>query len=353
MKEHFHARFSRYALPVLCFCFCLVLSFAAMADPVRVVTLGEDLSLDQRIAILKYFGVLGEDIQTIYISNDDEKDRLGDIIPSDKIGSRTCSCVMVRPTSSGGIQVKTANLNYVTSNMIATTLSTSGVVNCEVLAASPFEVSGTGALTGILMAYESASGLGLDDAKKELAVKELYTTERLSDILGKAEATQLVNDMKIRLIENGTQEPVQVSQVVDEVVSVLPEASSLEGEERSLILELASGIAAQEYDYEDMRETLERVDANVSGRTVSDVREDLGWQEQASPAYSAWQEEGEGGYEGYGDYYEYSDPGYGYYVTTALADDSILLATDDSALGESVIFYATTPEAMPGMSYMD
>lgn len=50
--------------------------------------------------------------------------------------------------------------------MIATTLSTSGVVNCEVLAASPFEVSGTGALTGILMAYESAVGTQLDENEK-------------------------------------------------------------------------------------------------------------------------------------------------------------------------------------------
>ena len=48
--------------------------------------------------------------------------------------------------------MRTANLNWVTGNMIATTLSTSGVKNCEVVAACPFEVSGTGALTGIQMA---------------------------------------------------------------------------------------------------------------------------------------------------------------------------------------------------------
>ena len=48
------------------------------------------------------------------------------------------------------------------------------------LAAAPFEVSGTGALTGILMAYESASGEQLDETKKEIATQEmiclLYTS---------------------------------------------------------------------------------------------------------------------------------------------------------------------------------
>ncbi len=53
---------------------------------------------------------------------------------------------------------KVANLTFVTSSMIASTLLTSGVENCNVVAGSPIEVSGTGALTGIMMAYEKARG---------------------------------------------------------------------------------------------------------------------------------------------------------------------------------------------------
>ena len=56
---------------------------------------------------------------------------------------------MSKPTQSGGIKVRTANLNYVTGNMIANALSTAGVTNCEAVAACPYEVSGTGALTGV------------------------------------------------------------------------------------------------------------------------------------------------------------------------------------------------------------
>ena len=154
-------------LSVLMLLCLVVLPTRALADGQKVVTLGADLSEEQRTAILKYFGVLGQNVQTIYITNADERAHLGSYVPLEQIGTRTFSCALVNPKTSGGIQVKTANLNWVTSNMIATTLSTSGVVNCEVLAASPFPVSGTGALTGIIMAYESAVGTALPEAKKE------------------------------------------------------------------------------------------------------------------------------------------------------------------------------------------
>ena len=68
--------------------------------------------------------------------------------------------------------------------MIATTLSTSGVVNCDVIAASPIQVSGTGALTGIIMAYEQASGETLSPQKKELATEELVITGQLANNVG-------------------------------------------------------------------------------------------------------------------------------------------------------------------------
>ena len=55
--------------------------------------------------------------------------------------------------------------------MIASTLLTSGVENCNVVAGSPIEVSGTGALTGIMMAYEKASGKNFPKTRKQLQQK--------------------------------------------------------------------------------------------------------------------------------------------------------------------------------------
>ncbi len=96
--------------------------------------------------MFRFFGRTEDKVQVIAITNADEREHLGNLIPLEQIGTQTFSCAMVCPTIENGIQVKTANLNYVTGNMIAETLSTSGVVNCDVLAAAPFEVSGTGAL---------------------------------------------------------------------------------------------------------------------------------------------------------------------------------------------------------------
>lgn len=49
----------------------------------------------------------------------------------------------------------------------------------------PMEVSGTGALTGIQMAYEKASGQKLDETKTKLANEEIVTTGELADKVGK------------------------------------------------------------------------------------------------------------------------------------------------------------------------
>ena len=141
----------------------LVPTVPAMADAMKVVTLGADLSDEQKNAMLKYFKVYSSEAQIIIVTIQDEWDHFSSYVPLQLIGTRTVSCAYVKPTTSGGIKVRTANLNWVTCNMIASSLSTSGVTNCEVVAACPFVVSGTGALTCIKMAYETSSGELLDE----------------------------------------------------------------------------------------------------------------------------------------------------------------------------------------------
>lgn len=174
----------------------------AMADSRKVVTLGADLSQDQKDTMMRYFGQSYDSVDIIYINNQDERNYLGAYVPLEQIGSRTYSCALVAPTSTGGIQVKTANLEWVTCNMIASTLSTSGVTNCQVVAACPFKVSGTGALTGVIMAYQNASNQTLDPVKVELANQELVTTGNLANEVGQSKATAVINETKTQVIEN-------------------------------------------------------------------------------------------------------------------------------------------------------
>ena len=49
-------------------------------------------------------------VDVIYVNNTDERNLLSSFIPLEVIGTRTLSCAYVNPTTSGGIQVKTANL---------------------------------------------------------------------------------------------------------------------------------------------------------------------------------------------------------------------------------------------------
>lgn len=315
----------RKLIAVMMSALCLaaaVPSVTVMADGQKVVTLGADLTEDQKQAILRYFGVAGQNLQTLTITNQDERDHLGSYVPLEQIGTRTYSCALVSPTTSGGIQVKTANLSWVTSNMIATTLSTSGVVNCDVLAASPFEVSGTGALTGILMAYESAVGTTLDSTKKEVATQELITTTTIANNIGQVEATEIVNDTKIQVIQGNVISDSDIDIIINEAAD--EQNITLSDEDRDMLAELLQQIAQQEYDYDEMKATLERVEANMEElkqeTNVTVIQTEAAAETEAAAAQTETAE--------------------------TLASDSILMNTDDSALGESVVFDATDDSAL-------
>lgn len=237
------------------------------ADASKVVTLGADLTDAQKQTMMKYFNVSSDQVQVMTITNEDEHKHLDNIAPQSQIGSRTLSCAYVKPTQSGGIKVRTANLNWVTGNMIATTLSTSGVKNCEVVAACPMEVSGTGALTGIQMAYEKASGEKLDETKTKLANQEIVTTGELADKVGKNEATTVVNQSKMDVIQNGVQNADEIQNIVINVAE--QNNISVSQDDIDRIVSLLGQIAQQDYNYDDVKETLEQVDANTTGQTSS------------------------------------------------------------------------------------
>ena len=247
----------------------LVSPIMAMADGQSVVSLGVDLSEEQRNAILRYFGIEGQNIPIIWVNNQQERDLLSSYVPIEQIGTHTYSCAYIQPTASGGIQVRTANMNWVTSNMIATTLSTAGVVNCNVVAVAPFEMSGTGALTGILLAYETSYGQQLDPTRKEIATQELITTGTVSDILGKDVGTELVNDIKLQIIQGCVTDEGEVITIVDDTIGKLDSNSALSPVERQLLYDLAYQIAQQRYDYDEVKETLERVEQNVGSTVIN------------------------------------------------------------------------------------
>ena len=242
---------------------CLAVSspIPAMADGTKVVTLGADLTQDQKNTMMKYFKADSSQVQVITVTNQDERALLGNYVPSEQIGTRTLSCAYVKPTQSGGIKVRTANLNYVTCNMIATALSTAGVTNCEVVAACPYEVSGTGALTGVMKAYESASGQELDSTKKDLAAKEVVVTGDVAQQVGQDNATNIINQAKLQIIGDNIQNADEIYNIVNNIA--VQNGVTLTQDELDTIVSLLQQIAQQNYDIQEMKKTLEDIQQNL------------------------------------------------------------------------------------------
>lgn len=234
----------------------------AYADGSNVVTLGVNLTPTQKQQMLDYFGVNKDEVLTLDVTNAEERKYLQGVASEAQLGKATISCSYVEPTSNGGINVKTANLTWVTSSMIATTLSTAGLDNANVIAAAPYKVSGTGALTGIMKAFEDASGEKLNETKKELASEELVVTGNLGEEVGQEKATGVMNDIKSEIIKNGTSDVIQIADTINNITNNYN--ITLTPEQKKQIEDIMTKISKQDYDYSSMKNTLENVKDNVN-----------------------------------------------------------------------------------------
>ena len=270
-------RFLALALTAIMMIGSMGTALPVMADGALVLTLGADLTEEQKKGILDFFNVKESDAMVITVTNADERKLLEGQYTEAQIGTKTFSCALVNPTVSGGIQVKTANLNVVTSGRIASILSTSGITDCEVLTAAPFMVSGTGALTGVMMGYEQALGVTLDPEKQQMAIEESTTVSQIGETMGQNEATLVVNDIKIRIVRDQVKEEEEirnaVNTTVDQVEEQLAQLAQTTGnaapeklgsEDREVLYDYGDKISKMDYDYNSMKLTLQRVTVNAA-----------------------------------------------------------------------------------------
>lgn len=226
----------------------------ALADSEKVVTLGANLTEEQRQSMLDYFGVTEDEVMIVEVNNQEERKYLEGIATESQIGTRTYSCAYIMPNNEGKINVKTANLTWVSTSMIANTLVTAGIDSCDVIAAAPKEVSGTGALTGIIKAYETVTDEELDEEKKELAMEELLDTAELGNEIGQDEASAIMNEVKTQVIKDNITDEEEIKDVINDVAEYydveVPE------EQVSDVSQLMSNIAQQDYDYDQLESTM-------------------------------------------------------------------------------------------------
>jgi len=230
------------------------------------LTLGENLTDEQCQLIFNYLQITEDSVNIITVTNEDERRYLEGIIDSSKIGTKTYSCSLIQPTESGGIHVKTVNLTYVTCDMLRNALITSGINNCNIIAVSPIEVSGTGSLTGIFKAYEQVSGEELSEEKKELASQELVTTIDLANNIGQDNATTLLSNLKESVIVNNTVDKDEIANIISKYIS--EHNIKITEEQKWQLVDFLLNISQQEYNIEEVKTAY-----NDIKQTVNDIKE--------------------------------------------------------------------------------
>lgn len=287
------------------------------ADASKVVSIGNDLTAEQKKTMMKYFGISGDkSVQEITVTNKDEVSHLSGYIPLEQIGTRTVSCAYIKPTESGGIKVRTANLQYVTANMIASTLADLGIKNCEVVSACPFQVSGTGALTGVMMAYEKATGTVINKDKKDIATQEVVITKDIAKDIGTAQAENIVNQAKTEVVQNNVTNKTDIQNTVTNIIN--NNNVNITEQQIENIVDLAEDIANQDYD-DSYVKNLEEIGDNIK-QELEAIKND----KKEDTDKSDKQEEKK----------ETKD------------SDSITDQVDDSALGDNVISSSTDDPEM-------
>ena len=257
--------------------FTLVFPMTALADGEDspqgdiVVSLGGDLTDKQQNQMLDLFGVERDEVKVLKVSIDEERKYLGGLIADDVIGKRTISSAYVEPLGNGeGIEVLTHNITWVTREMYANALVTAGVENAKVIAAAPFKVSGTGALTGIMKAFEEAAGKDLSEEAKQTANEELVTTGELGDTIGKDEAAALIKEIKEQIAELKTKDEGEIRKIIIEISGNLN--INLTQEEVDKLVELMKKISNLDLNVDKIAGQIEKITGNLDNikETISE-----------------------------------------------------------------------------------
>ena len=174
----------------------------AMGEGQERVVVGADLTEAQILSVYGQFGLTRGSVTELTVTNAEERDYLEGLVSEDVIGHNSISCVYIRTLPSGsGLTVSTNNITWCTQDMYRAALMTAGVYDAEVRVGAPFGVSGTAALTGIYKAYESITGVQLQQQAKSAATDELVITAELADQIEDVDAVAIVSELKLILDE--------------------------------------------------------------------------------------------------------------------------------------------------------
>jgi len=205
----------------------IITPLAATASPVLAdstqtyVTLGADLSTEERAAVLPLLGLTEEALvtaHTLTVTNAEEHQYLDPYLDASIIGSRALSSCKVTERSEGGITVETHNITYCTPAMYESALATAGLKNAEVVVAGPFNISGTAALVGAMKAYSEMTGNVISPELVDASTQELVVTSQIAENHADPdEIAAVIAAIKRVCLENDLKTDEEINQAIEEV----------------------------------------------------------------------------------------------------------------------------------------
>lgn len=256
-------RYSRFLL-VLVALSLFIFPVSALADAVTgdvIVTLGEDLTNEQKQQLLNEMGV-SEDIEPIYVKNKEEHEYLGNLISKAQIGTRAISSSKITIGKKGsGLNVETNHITWVSEEMYANALITAGVKDADIYVTAPFDVSGTAALTGIIKAYEITADIEIPEEQKRVANEEMVKTAELGDKIGMDKASELMTTIKEEIAKNPPETEEDLRALIQRIAEQL--GIQLTEEELNGLVSLFNRMKNLNIDWDQVTSQLEKVRDNL------------------------------------------------------------------------------------------
>ncbi|MEG1255810.1 DUF1002 domain-containing protein [Clostridium sp.] len=244
-------------------CVCLGTPVNAFADahgeyPTgEILSFGSNLNKAQENQLRKYFNA-PDDIDAIYVDNSVAIKQLGldEHNLENFTGGWYSSAYVKLVEKESGVTVKSTNLTLVSNDMLANALITSGILNADVIASAPFEVTGESALAGILAGAEKIMGGELSLEGKQTAQEEIEVSLDLAEEIGQTEASAIINEIKTAIIKEKPSTEEEIQKIVEEIGSKYDVTISDNIQGR--MVSLMSDINDLDLDYSKLKDTLDK-----------------------------------------------------------------------------------------------
>lgn len=191
--------------------------------------------------------------------------------------SRMFSSAKIVPKEEGyGIRIQIVtpeNITKVTNDMYANALLTAGVENAVVDVASPVQVTGESALSGIYKAYD-AEGQQLDKERMVIANEELEIATELSekDGMSQEKVSELLAEIKKAISEQNPATKEDIEKIIKEQLDKLE--INLNEADREMLINLFEKMRDLNIDFDKVKSQLEDL-----ASTIKDKADELGLDE--------------------------------------------------------------------------